>query len=203
LKIVLGLGNPGDRYRWTRHNVGFRVVDLLAQRWGALLEAKGELGERALWCRAEYAGSSVLLAKPRTYMNRSGSAAIALVRKVMAAPEELLVVFDDADLEVGRVRVRSEGSPGGHNGLKSLQETLGSRTYPRVKLGVKGAEREESDLADYVLRPFEEAEREQVEVMIATAADAVECVLRDGLDAAIRNYNAPPARGLAPPKGRC
>jgi PTH1 family peptidyl-tRNA hydrolase len=202
LKIVLGLGNPGDRYRWTRHNVGFRVVDLLAQRWGALLEAKGELGERALWCRAEYAGSSVLLAKPRTYMNRSGSAAIALVRKVMAAPEELLVIFDDADLEVGRVRVRPEGSPGGHNGLKSIQETLGTRAYPRVKLGVKGAERDGSDLADYVLRAFEEGELPRVDAMIATAADAVECVLRDGLEAAIRTYNAPPAGGLAPPGGR-
>lgn len=202
MKIVLGLGNPGDRYRWTRHNAGFRVVEVLAARWGAVLEAKGDLGERAWWCRAEHAGATVLLAKPRTFMNRSGSAAVALARKVLAAPEEILVVFDDADLEVGRVRVRAEGSPGGHNGLKSIQEVLGSRLYPRVKLGVKGAGRDELDLADYVLRPFDDEERPLVEPMIECGADAVECILSEGLEAAMGRFNAPPAKGVAPPKVR-
>jgi len=178
------------------------VLDALAARFGVVLEAKGDLGDRAWWCRAEHAGVGVLLAKPRTFMNRSGSAAIALARKAMAAPEEILVVFDDADLEIGRVRVRAEGSPGGHNGLKSVQEVLGSPGYPRVKLGVKGAGRDEMDLADYVLRPFDEDEREIVEAMIETGADAVECVLAEGLDAAMRKYNGAPPQGLAPLKGR-
>lgn len=202
MKIVLGLGNPGDRYRHTRHNAGFRVVDALAARWGAALAARGDLGERAWWCRAEYGGRAVLLAKPRTFMNRSGSAAIALARKVLATPEEILVVFDDADLELGRVRVRAEGSPGGHNGLKSIQDVLGSRAYPRVKLGIKGAGRDDMDLADYVLRPFDEDERPAVEPMIETGADAVECVLGEGLEIAMRTYNGPPPGGLAAPKGR-
>ncbi len=192
MKIVLGLGNPGDRYHWTRHNAGFRVIDTLAARWGVSLEARGDLGERAWWCKAEHAGTGVLLAKPRTFMNRSGSAAIALARKAMAEPEEILVVFDDADLEVGRVRVRAEGSPGGHNGLKSIQEVLGSRLYPRVKLGVKGAGRVGLDLAEYVLRPFDSEERESVDAMIETGADAVETVLADGLEVAMRKYNAAP-----------
>lgn len=197
MKIVFGLGNPGERYRSTRHNVGFRVLDEVARRAGVTFEARGDLGDQAWTARITRAGRTVLLAKPRTFMNRSGSAAAALCRKAMARPGEMLVVFDDADLVLGRVRVRSEGGAGGHNGLRSIIESLGSVAFPRVKIGVRGAGREAEDLADYVLRPFDDGEREVVEAMVALGADAVESVLSDGVAGAMARFNAAPPEGPA------
>lgn len=208
MRIVIGLGNPGEKYRNTRHNVGFRVADLLAERHGGVFEAKGDLGERAWTARVWIAGREVVLAKPRTFMNRSGSAAIALLRKFMASPSDLVVVFDDADLEIGRVRVRPEGGHGGQNGMRSILEVLGSPGFARVKLGIKGLERHGNDLADYVLATFHPEEKPLVEEMIPTGADAVESILADGVEIAMRKFNAPPpkggspATGLAGPRGR-
>ena len=193
MKVVLGLGNDGPEYRFTRHNVGFMVADAIALRCGAAFAARGDLGRLTWTAEAEYAGQRVLLAKPRTLMNRSGQAAAAIGRKFAAQPGDFIVVFDDADLAFGRVRVRPEGGAGGHNGVRSLIESLAVREFPRVKLGVLGEGRHSRDLADYVLDRFHPDERPTVAAMVDLAADAVAMVLKDGVEAAQRAYNGSPA----------
>ena len=189
MKVVLGLGNDGPEYRFTRHNVGFMVADAIALRCGAAFAARGDLGRLTFTAETEYGGQRVVLAKPRTLMNRSGQAAAALRRKYDAEPGDFIVVFDDADLAFGRVRVRPEGGAGGHNGVRSLIESLTVGEFARVKLGVLGEGRHSRDLADYVLGPFHPDERPVVATMVDRAADAVEAVLRDGVDVAQRAYN--------------
>ena len=165
MKIVVGLGNPGDKYRSTRHNVGFRAVDLLAERHGGVFEARGDLGEKAWTAKVDLRGHPVVLAKPRTFMNRSGSAVLALLRRhPIETTSELIVVFDDADLELGKVRVRPEGGHGGQNGMRSILEVIGTREFLRVKL----------------LRSFDPEERPVVEGMIVAGADAVEALIEEG-----------------------
>jgi PTH1 family peptidyl-tRNA hydrolase len=189
LKVVLGLGNDGPEYRWTRHNVGFMVADVIASRCGAEFTARGDLGRLCYRAETTYGGERVVLAKPRTLMNRSGQAAVALQRKYGVEPADFIVVFDDADLAFGRVRVRPEGGAGGHNGVRSLIECFGLRVFPRVKLGVLGEGRHSRDLADYVLDGFLPDERATVGTMVDLGADAVEAVLRDGVESAQRAYN--------------
>ncbi len=192
MRIVLGLGNPGPKYRWTRHNVGFMVADALAERHGASFSAPGgALGDLAWIAETRLGDVPVRLAKPTTFMNLSGRAALELCRRFRVGPERLVVAFDDADLAFGRVRVRAEGSAGGHNGVRSILEVLGTREFPRVKLGVRGVTRAESDLADYVLRPFLPDERPEVAAVVSRGADAVECLVTEGIDAAMRRFNGP------------
>lgn len=189
MRLVLGLGNEGPEYRLTRHNVGFMVVDEIAERCGAAFAARGDLGRLAFTASADYGGERVLIAKPRTLMNRSGQAAAALCRKHGLEPHQLIVVFDDADLAFGRVRVRPNGGAGGHNGVRSLMDALGASDFARVKLGVLGEGRHRSALADYVLQGFHPDERPALPAMIEAGAGAVEAVLRDGLEAAQRAHN--------------
>jgi len=189
LKLVLGLGNEGPEYRWTRHNVGFMVVDEIAARAGAAFTARGDLGRLTLSVETEWAGHRIVLAKPRTLMNRSGQAGAALRRKYGVEPGDVIVAHDDADLVFGRVRVRPEGGAGGHNGIRSLMEALGTGAFVRVKVGVLGEGRHGTDLADYVLDPFLPDERPVVDRMVALAADAVDSVLRDGVIAAQAAFN--------------
>jgi PTH1 family peptidyl-tRNA hydrolase len=189
LKVVLGLGNEGPEYRWTRHNVGFMVADEIASRCGAEFQAGGDLGRLTWRAETTYGGERVVLAKPRTLMNRSGQAAAALQRKYGAEPQDFIVIFDDADLAFGRVRVRPEGGAGGHNGVRSLIDTFGVREFPRVKLGVLGEGRHSRELADYVLDGFLPDERPVVGTMVELGADAVEAVLREGVEAARRAFN--------------
>lgn len=191
MRIVLGLGNDGPEYRGTRHNVGFEVADLLAGRAGVAFDARGELGRLAWVTKATIAGEAVVLAKPRTLMNLSGRAAAVLRRKYAAEPHEIIVVFDDADLALGRVRVRPDGGAGGHNGLRSLIEHLGTNAFPRVKLGVLGEARHSRDLADYVLDRFPPDERPVVAGMVDRGADAVEAIVREGVETARRAFNGP------------
>ncbi len=200
-KIVLGLGNPGARYARTRHNVGFRVLDLLAERAGARFARTEPLGDVCSSAWAEIGGASVVLAKPRTYMNRSGRAGVALLARYGAAPADLLVVHDDADIELGRIRIRSGGSAGGHNGLRSLIGAIGTTEFPRVRLGIRGAAREDVDLVEYVLEDFEDAELESVDSLVSAGADAVEAVLSCGLAAAMNRFNG--TRPLAESPGAC
>ena len=189
MRLVLGLGNEGPEYRFTRHNVGFMVVDEIAVRCGASFAARGDLGRLAFTASAELGGERILLAKPRTLMNRSGQAAAALTRKHGLETKDLIVVFDDADLTFGRVRVRPEGGAGGHNGVRSLMDALGASDFARVKLGVLGEDRHRSELADYVLTKFHPDESPVVPSMIQAGADAVEAILRDGVEAAQRAHN--------------
>jgi len=189
-QIVIGLGNPGQEYRDTRHNIGFRVLDLLARRAGRRFEVAGEMG-RKVWTAEVSAswGECVVLAKPRTFMNRSGRGAAALCRHYDVQPERMIVVYDDADLALGRIRLRHEGGTGGHNGIRSIAEVLGSGAFPRVRLGVRGEGREERDLADYVLEPFATDEERVAEALVELGADAVETALRDGVEIAMNLFN--------------
>lgn len=189
MRLVLGLGNEGPEYRLTRHNVGFMVVDEIAARCGASFAARGDLGRLVFTAAAEYGGERVVLAKPRTLMNRSGQAAAALCRKHGIDPPGIIVAFDDADLAFGRVRVRPDGGAGGHNGVRSLMDCLGASDFARVKLGVLGEGRHSRDLADYVLDAFLPDERPALPAMIEAGADAVAAILRDGVEAAQRAHN--------------
>lgn len=183
IQLVLGLGNPGTRYAETRHNVGFRVVDELSRRhaiggWERYLLC--DVGSLAI-------GLGLVAAKPLTYMNRSGAAFRWLLDRFGLEPGEALVVVDDIDLPLGRLRVRPRGGPGTHNGLRDLCEAAGSG-FPRIRVGVRGAVPWDN-LAAYVTAPFEDHELEAVHRSVLRAADAVEAVVGDGLEAAMNRFN--------------
>jgi PTH1 family peptidyl-tRNA hydrolase len=189
LKIVLGLGNPGARYARTRHNLGFLVVDELARRAHVELARRDAVSEAARIAEVEIGGEPVVLAEPRTYMNRSGRAAGDLLRRYRGEAADLLVVHDDADLTLGRIRLRPGGGAGGHNGIRSVMTALGTGDFPRVKLGVKGDGREAADLADYVLEEFTPDESAAVRDLVAIGSDAVEAVVTAGIEAAMNRFN--------------
>lgn len=184
LKAIVGLGNPGLRYRRTRHNVGFAVLDELARRAGAPFESSPAEALVARWRRPDH---GVLLAKPLTFVNRSGEAVAALVRYFKVDPSDLLVVLDEVQLPLGRLRARPGGSAGGHNGLKSVIAHLGAG-ISRLRLGV-GRGDERRDLADHVLARFDEEEAAEVERMTARAADAAEMFVTDGIAAVMNAFN--------------
>lgn len=186
---VVGLGNPGRRYAGTRHNVGFAVVDAVAAR---LRTPPAELAGDQHLARGEYGGRSVLLSKPRTFMNLSGSAVHTLMRETGADPAALLVVCDDAALPLGRLRLRGQGSSGGHNGLRSVIEALGGGNFPRLRCGI-GAPAGEEEYAEYVLSPFREEERAAAEEMVRRAAEAAMCWIAEGLERAMNIFNTGPA----------
>lgn len=179
--MVLGLGNPGGRYAATRHNLGFRVVDELARRRGVAVDAfecDALVGE----------ARPVLLAKPQTYMNRSGFAARCLVERRGLSPGDLLVVYDEVALPLGRVRVRPGGSPAGHRGIESVIAELRTDEVARVRLGI-APEEPPADLADFVLAPFAAGEEEAAAAMVGRAADACEAWLAAGVEAAMSRFN--------------
>jgi PTH1 family peptidyl-tRNA hydrolase len=186
--VVLGLGNPGPRYRTTRHNVGFRVVELLAERHGVGFDAAAALSGIARVAETPEAAGLVLV-KPRTYMNRAGLAACAVTAHYGVPVSRLVVVYDDADLPLGRLRLRPAGRAGGHRGLGSILSALGTEEIPRVRLGVRGATRPDEDLAAYVLRPFAPEEEPMAREMTAAAAEAVELLAERGLTPAMNRYN--------------
>jgi PTH1 family peptidyl-tRNA hydrolase len=173
------------------------VIDELASRGGA--RGAGELGSSWV-CQSELGGEPVVLAKPQSFMNRSGFAVQELLARLGTTPDALAVVVDDWALELGRIRVRPAGSHGGHNGLRSLIEVLASEEFARVRCGIRGGELEPSAMADYVLAPFPEAEAKLAQEMVGLAADAVACLVRDGAAAAMNRYNGrvPPAGAGAP-----
>jgi len=189
LGIVLGLGNPGSTYARTRHNLGFRVVDRMAEQAGATLEIDADLGRQAWSAEAAIEGGRFILAKPRTFMNRSGRAGAALCRRYEVEPARVLVVYDDADLELGRLRIRPDGGPGGHNGVRSLIDSFGTRDFPRLRLGVRGEGRGEIDLADYVLGPFEPDEETVAEALVKLGAEAARSVLLEGVETTMNRFN--------------
>ena len=183
--LVVGLGNPGDEYARTRHNVGAEVVEILARRHGATLK-KGK--ERARVDQVRIGGSLVALAVPLTYMNDSGLAVAALVRRYGVEPERLVVVQDELDLAVGTFKVKNGGGLAGHNGLRSIKSHLHSDAFLRVRIGVgKPVSKEHG--ADHVLKKFSKRERTEVDVVLEEAADAVEAIVTDGVDVAMNRYN--------------
>lgn len=188
-RLILGLGNPGEQYRDTRHNVGFRVVEELARRWHVRLDT--ECNSFRGSGRIEGVEEDTLLAMPQTYMNRSGWAARCLLERHGLDPTGVLVVYDEVALPLGRLRLRKSGSPGGHRGLESVLENLRTDQVPRLRLGISpedGPPRGE-DLVEFVLAPFPEGEREAVDAMVLRAADACEAWLREGAEAAMGRFN--------------
>ncbi len=184
MKVIAGLGNPGDRYRLTRHNVGFRVVDLLADRWG--VSGQGRVRDGAALLEVRRPEDRLLLVKPMKYMNLSGAPLRAAMRHTdVDASADLLVVADDIDLPLGRVRLRRSGSAGGHNGLRSIIEALGTDEFQRLRIGVGRS----GTAARHVLATFPPDERELATEMVAVGADAAERWLRDGIDEAMNAFN--------------
>jgi len=190
MKLVAGLGNPGAKYRGTRHNVGFEVIDLLARRQRLDFEAAPADAVFARWRRSETGGSGdvVLLTKPLTFMNLSGEAIAGLARYYKVDTPDLLIVCDDVNLPLGRLRVRGSGTEGGHNGLRSVAAMLGSIDYPRLRIGV-GRGDLRRDMADHVLARFEPEEESGIEAAVARAADAVETWIDDGLAKTMNVFN--------------
>ena len=180
----MGLGNPGPEYQSTRHNVGFRAVDMLAQKLGCKIDKAKFQG---LHSQVNYSGGKLFLLKPQTFMNNSGDAVKLAGAFYKLPPERILVISDDISLAVGRIRVREEGSAGGHNGLKSIIAMLDSQAFPRVKIGV-GA-KPDYDLADWVLSSFSAGEEKDLKLALEHAAKAVEDVLAHGVPHAANLYN--------------
>jgi PTH1 family peptidyl-tRNA hydrolase len=183
--LVVGLGNPGPRYAGTRHNAGFVVVDLLAGRIGGSFKAhKG----RADVVEGRIGGVPVVLAKPKAYMNESGGPIVSISRFFKVPVERITVVHDELDLPFGALRLKRGGGDGGHNGLRSASSALGSKEYIRVRVGI-GRPPGRQDPADYVLKDFSGAERKELGFVVDRAADAVETLLAQGLDAAQNQFN--------------
>ena len=187
MKLVAGLGNPGRQYQGTRHNLGFEVVDEVARRHALTFETAPADALQAKWRRAP-GEAPVLLVKPLTFMNLSGQAVGTLARFYKIAPADLLVVCDDVNLSLGRLRARGAGSEGGHNGLRSIAQHLGTADYPRLRVGV-GRGDGRRDLADHVLARFEPDEKIRVDEAVTRAADAVELWLAEGLAATMNAFN--------------
>ena len=184
--LIVGLGNPGKDYAHTRHNAGFRALDVLAGKLGAKVD-KGKF--QGLYGQVNYSGTKLYLLKPQTYMNLSGRSVLQLSAYFNIPPQRIIVLFDDISLEPGRLRVRADGSAGGHNGIKSIIAELGSQDFPRVKIGVGGKAHPDQDLADHVLSGFTALEEKALASALDRAAEAALCVIDKGVPEAANRYN--------------
>lgn len=184
--LLVCLGNPGDKYENTRHNVGFMVADEVGERQRAPIQ---KVKFKALTNVLTISGEKVLVMKPTTYMNLSGEAVRQAVDFYKVAPDHVLVISDDTSLAVGRLRIRKGGSAGGHNGLKSIIQHLGSDQFPRIKVGVGEKPHPDYDLADWVLGKFVGEDKKTIDTAVKRAADAVECIIADGCDKAMNRFN--------------
>jgi peptidyl-tRNA hydrolase, PTH1 family len=188
--LVVGLGNPGEEYAKTRHNVGAEVVEILARRHGGKLRKQKE---RSLTDEVNVGGKRMALAIPLTYMNLSGEAVAPLVRRYGVEPGQLVVVQDEMDFELGRLQVKNGGGLAGHNGLKSIVAHLHTQDFVRIRIGI-GKPPGSRQGADHVLRRFSKAERKDIDVTLEEAADAVEMILAQGVDAAMNQVNSGPPK---------
>jgi len=195
VRLIVGLGNPGREYAHSRHNVGFWCLNRLARRHGIAFRSGGRL---AAVGEGRLAERPVILAKPRTFVNLSGRAVSALLQRHRLSPQQLLVVCDELDLPLGRVRLRPGGSHGGHKGMRSIIEAIGSQDFPRIRIGIGrpsapggGGEPtwETEHVVDYVLGPMTAEERRILDEAVATAGEAILCLLSEGVEAAMNRYN--------------
>ncbi len=184
--LIVGLGNPGKEYAATKHNCGFMALDLVAKQLSCKIDRAKFQG---LYGQAIYQGTKVYLLKPQTFMNLSGRSVLQMSSYFNIPPHRIIVLFDDISLEPGRIRLRSEGSAGGHNGIKSIITELGSQEFPRVKIGVGAKPHKDADLADWVLSGFSANEEKALSVSLQNAADSALCIITDGLYEAANRYN--------------
>ena len=184
--LIVGLGNPGREYEHSRHNAGFRAIDALAQKLGCKID-KGKF--QGLYTQVSWQGEKLFLLKPQTYMNLSGQAVLQLSAYYSIPPERIIVLFDDISLPPGRLRIRSEGSAGGHNGIKSIIAELGSQAFPRVKIGVGAKPNPEYDLAAWVLSSFSSREEKDLSFALENAAEAALTIIDKGVPEAANKYN--------------
>lgn len=184
--LIVGLGNPGKEYERTRHNCGFRAIDILAETLGCKIE-KGKF--QGLYGQTVRDGKKLFLLKPQTYMNLSGQSVLQMSSYFSIPPQRIIVLFDDISLEPGRLRIRSDGSAGGHNGIKSIISQLGSQDFPRVKIGVGGKPDPNAELANWVLSGFTASEEKALSVALKNAAAAALCIIDKGTAEAANRYN--------------
>lgn len=184
--LIVGLGNPGREYEKTRHNCGFRAVDLLAESLGCKID---RLKFQGLYAQVTYQGKKLFLLKPQTYMNLSGRSVLQLSAYFNIPPQRIIVMFDDISLEPGRLRIRADGSAGGHNGIKSIIAELGSQDFPRVKIGVGGKAHPNQDLADHVLSTFSAQEEKALAFSLKNAAAAALAIIDHGVPEAANRFN--------------
>ena len=186
MKLVAGLGNPGRDYAGTRHNIGFGVIARISDKYNIPLTGKEH---KAICGKAMIGGEKVILAQPQTFMNLSGECVRSLVDYYKLESEDIIIAYDDIDLEVGQLRIRSKGSAGGHNGIKNIISHLGTNEFPRVKVGV-GGKPEGGDLVRHVLGRFSREDEKVIGEVLDVAVEAVETILSDGVEAAMNRYNA-------------
>ncbi len=184
--LIVGLGNPGDNYGKTRHNVGFRAIDLLAEKLGVKID---RAKFRGLYGQASYKGQKLILLKPQTFMNLSGLSVMDAARFYKLPPERIVVLFDDISLDIGRLRIRGDGSAGGHNGIKSMIGALNSQSFPRVKIGVGAKAHPEYDLADWVLSAFRPEEEKCLAPALERAGAAALELIENGVYSAANRFN--------------
>ena len=184
--LIVGLGNPGKQYAGTRHNCGFRAIDLLAEKLGCRID-KGKF--QGLYGQTVKDGKKLFLLKPQTYMNLSGRSVLQMSAYYNIPPQRIIVMFDDISLEPGRLRIRAEGSAGGHNGIKSIISELGCQEFPRVKIGVGAKPVAEQDLADWVLSGFSASDEKPLSSALERAADAALCIIDRGVPETANRYN--------------
>lgn len=184
--LIVGLGNPGKQYEKTRHNCGFMALDLLSQKLGCKVD-KGKF--QGLYGQTVYNGKKLLLLKPQTFMNLSGRSVLQLSAYFNIPPQRIIVMFDDISLPTGRLRIRPDGSAGGHNGIKSIIQELGSQDFPRVKIGVGAKAHPDQDLADWVLSTFPAQEEKALTFALENAADAALCIIDKSTSEAANRFN--------------
>ena len=184
--LIVGLGNPGKEYERSRHNCGWRAIDVLAQKLSCKVD-KGKF--QGLYGQVNYSGKKLFLLKPLTYMNLSGRSVLQLSSYFNIPPQRIIVLFDDISLEPGRLRIRPDGSAGGHNGIKSIIAEVGSQAFPRVKIGVGGKPNPEYNLADWVLSSFSASEEKALASALDRAADAALCIVDHSVSEAANRYN--------------
>ena len=184
--LIVGLGNPGKEYANTKHNCGFRAIDILAENLGCKIDKSKFQG---LYGQAVINGTKIYLLKPLTYMNASGRSVLQMSAYYNIPPQRIIVLFDDISLEPGRLRIRPDGSAGGHNGIKSIIAELGSQDFPRVKIGVGAKPHKDADLADWVLSGFSANEEKALAVSLKNAADSALCIVEKGVYEAANRFN--------------
>ncbi len=185
VKLIVGLGNPGNVYINTRHNIGFSCIDHLAKKWGIKVSSRGK---NSVLREGKFADSHVVLIKPRNFVNRSGIAILQSLHRFKASVSDLLILYDDMNIPLGSIRIRTKGGSGGHNGIESIINALGSTDFPRLRVGI-GRPTEGIDPVEYVLGTFHTVEIESVNDVVTRVGHAVECFLNDGISNAMNEFN--------------